>query len=275
MRIDSHQHFWAVARGDYGWLTPELKPLYKDFAPQDLQPLLKTQNIDGTILVQAAPTLAETHYMLELADANDFIKGVVGWVDFESPDAPDTIAELAAMPKLVGLRPMIHDIENDDWMLGEQLSPAFNAVIKNNLVFDALTFPRHLSRLQQLIERYPELKVVIDHGSKPDIETGLFDDWAEQMADIAASFSASVKLSGLVTEAGDDWSVQTLKPYVDHLLTVFGPQRVIWGSDWPVCIPAASYERWCEATDELLLELTATDKALVLGGNASRVYGLQ
>ena len=274
MRIDSHQHFWALERGDYGWLKPELKLLYKDFAPADLQPLLKSQKIDGTILVQAAPTLAETHYMLELANANDFIKGVVGWVDFESRDAPDTIAELASVPKLVGLRPMIHDIENDDWMLGEQLDPAFDAIIKHNLVFDALTFPRHLDRLKQLLARYPELKVVIDHGSKPDIELAHFDDWAEQMASIAASSSASVKLSGLVTEAGNNWSVQSVKPYVDHLLTVFGPQRVIWGSDWPVCLLASSYQRWCEATDELLSEQSITDKAAILGGNASSVYGL-
>ena len=170
---------------------------------------------------------------------------------------------------------MIHNISNDDWMLGEQLGPAFDAIIEHNLVFDALTFPRHLSRLKQLIDRYPELTVVIDHGSKPDIESGHFDDWAEQMANIAASSSASVKLSGLVTEAGDDWSVQKLKPYVDHLLAVFGPQRVIWGSDWPVCNLASSYQRWCESTDELLSELTATDKAAVLGKNASRVYGIQ
>jgi len=274
MRIDAHQHFWALERGDYGWLKPELKLLYKDFAPADLQPLLKSQKIDGTILVQAAPTLAETHYMLELASANDFINGVVGWVDFESEDAPNTIAELASVLKLVGLRPMIHDIENDDWMLGEQLGPAFDAIIKHNLVFDALTFPRHLDRLKQLLARYPELKVVIDHGSKPDIESAHFDDWAEQMAGIAASSSASVKLSGLVTEAGNNWSVQSLKPYVDHLLAVFGPQRVIWGSDWPVCLLASSYQRWCEATDELLSEQSITDKAAILGGNASSVYGL-
>ena len=162
MRIDAHQHFWEIGRGDYGWLTPDLKPLYKDFLPIELAPLLKANGIDGTVLVQAAPTVAETRYMLSLAKNNDFIKGVVGWVDFEADNVLDTINELAQQPKLVGIRPMIQDITDKNWMLKEQFSPVYQQLINDNIVFDALTLPKHLNNLKQLIERHPYLNIVID-----------------------------------------------------------------------------------------------------------------
>jgi len=274
MKIDAHQHFWDIARGDYGWLTPDLKPLYKNFVPADLQPLLKENQIDGTVLVQAAPTVAETRYMLSLADEHDFIKGVIGWVDFAADNVPDTISELASLPKLVGIRPMIHDIEDKDWMLKEQFSVVYQQISKHKLVFDALTRPVHLANLKKLTDRYPDLNVVIDHASKPAIEQGEFESWAALMADIAADSHATVKLSGMVTEAGADWTVELLTPYVDHLLEHFGPQRIIWGSDWPVCTLASSYGQWFEATNALLGSLNETDKSDVLGHNAATVYGL-
>ena len=275
MKIDAHQHFWDLHRGDYGWLTPDLEPLYKNFAPADLEPLLKSTGVDGTVLVQAAPTLAETRYMLSLADQHDFIKGVVGWVDFEADDALDTIAELAALPKLVGIRPMIHDIEDSDWMLKAQFTPVFKQLEQHNLVFDALTRPLHLPNLKHLIDRHPDLNVVIDHGSKPEIENGVIEPWATQMAEIAAASKASVKLSGLVTEAGSDWTVEALKPYVDHLLEHFGTQRMIWGSDWPVCTLASSYKKWHDSTNALLNGFSETEISNVLGHNAIRIYGLK
>ncbi|MCY4179111.1 MAG: amidohydrolase family protein [Litoreibacter sp.] len=274
MRIDAHQHFWVVERGDYGWLTPDLTALYRDFAPSDLMPLLVDQGIDGTVLVQAAPTVAETHYMLQLADAHDEIKGVVGWVDFEAADGPDVIAELAQHPKLVGLRPMIQDIADDDWMLGAALTPAFQAMVQADLVFDALTLPRHLANLETLLVRHPDLSVVIDHGSKPEIAQNGFDRWAPAMARLAANTSAKVKLSGLVTEAGAEWTTEDLRPYVDHLLGTFGPARMIWGSDWPVCTQASSYARWCDTTELLLNSLTSDDTAAFMGRNAIDTYKL-
>ena len=274
MRIDAHQHFWAIERGDYGWLTPKLTTLYCDFGPKDLAPLLESQGIDGTVLVQAAPTVAETRYMLGLADQTSFVKGVVGWVNFANPETPAIIAELAAHPKLVGLRPMIQDIADDDWMLKEELTPAFQAVIEASLVFDALTLPRHLENLLKLIERHANLRVVIDHGSKPQIGEGLFDDWAKDIATLASETSAHMKLSGLVTEAGEEWDTEKLRPYVDHLLDHFGPDRIIWGSDWPVCTLASSYERWCDATDNLLSGCTLAEREAILGRNAVQVYGL-
>lgn len=273
-RIDAHQHFWDLERGDYGWLTPDLKPIYRNFLPNDLAPHLSEHGITGTILVQAAPTLAETLFMLEIAENTPSVKGVVGWVDFEQPDAPETIAELASHPALVGLRPMIQDIADDDWMLRDDLTPAFEALIDNLLTFDALTLPQHLDNLVTLIGRYEEMCVVIDHGSKPHIRDGRIDAWAADMAILAKDTNAFCKLSGLVTEAGDDWAADHLRPYVDHLLATFGPDRLIWGSDWPVCLLASSYERWVETTELLLDGLNAEEKNAVLGLNALRAYGL-
>lgn len=274
MKIDAHQHFWAVARGDYGWLTPELEPLYRDFTPADFRPVLEDAEVTGSIVVQAAPTVAETRYLLALAAENPFIKGVVGWVDFEAPDAAETVAQLAADPMLVGLRPMIQDIADDDWMLRADLTAAFEALIAEDLVFDALTFPRHLRNLGTLLDRHPDMRVVINHGSKPHIADRAFDDWAEDMKSLGRHSTAYVKLSGLVTEAGPNWAVEDLKPYVNHLLEHFGPARIIWGSDWPVCTLASSYERWCAATYALLCELDPSERADILGQNAVNTYKL-
>lgn len=274
MKIDAHQHFWSIERGDYGWLTPDLVSLYRDFLPTHLEPILRENKIDGTILVQAAPTVAETEFMLSLIGENPFIFGVVGWVDFESHEAPALIKELANNEKLVGLRPMIQDQSDENWMLGDKLDAAFNALQNSDLTFDALTMPQHLPALRTLLSRYPNLRVVIDHGSKPVIREGIFEGWAEDMAALAKDTNAFCKLSGLVTEAREDWSADTLRPYVQHLLDAFGPERLIWGSDWPVCTLASSYERWLATTEELLNNLTPTEIDKIMGTNAARAYKL-
>ncbi|MDA5559071.1 amidohydrolase family protein [Shimia sp. MMG029] len=275
MRIDAHQHFWALARGDYGWLTPELAPIYRDFLPADLTSDLTAAQIDGTVLVQAAPTVAETTFMLSLAEDTPFIKGVVGWVDFEAPDAAEQIATLARNPALVGLRPMIQDIADPGWMLRDALTPAFEALIAHDLTFDALTLPQHLGNLRRLLARHPDMRVVIDHASKPLIKDGVIAGWAEDMAALARDTTAFCKFSGMVTEAADNWSSDTLRPYADHLLGTFGPERLIWGSDWPVCTLASSYARWVHTSTDLLGALTASELKAVWGGNAARAYNLR
>lgn len=273
MIIDAHQHFWMVGRGDYGWLTPESGPLYQDYLPEDLVPLMKKTGVDGTILVQAAPTVAETEFLLSIANENDFVLGVVGWVDFESSTVWDDIDQLADHDKLVGLRPMIHDIPDDDWMLRPGLAPAFEALSTYGLTFDALTFPRHLRNLETLIDRYPEMRVVIDHASKPQIRDEAYAEWAANMRLLAETTTAYCKLSGLVTEAAENWTIDDLRPYTDRLLETFGSERLIWGSDWPVCTLAASYELWHETA----LELVGGDeevRAAIFGENAKRAYCL-
>ncbi|MGJ8627978.1 MAG: amidohydrolase family protein [Sulfitobacter sp.] len=270
MIIDAHQHFWQIARGDYGWLTPDLEPLYRDFMPDDLAPHLLEHDIDGTILVQAAPTVAETEFLLEIADKTPFVLGVVGWADFTAESAADDIARLAQHPKLVGLRPMIQDIADDDWMLRADLAPAFEAMIKADLTFDALVLPRHLPQLRDLLSCYPKLRTVIDHAAKPEIAGGHFDDWARNIAAIAEESEAFCKLSGLLTEAGNDWTTTNLSPYIAHLLNEFGPKRLVWGSDWPVLTIAAEYRTWVELAKSFILNDSA--KAAVFGSNAANLY---
>lgn len=272
MIIDAHQHFWQVERGDYGWLTPDLEPLYRDFMPDDLAPLLQQHGIDGTVLVQAAPTSAETNFLLEIADNTPFVLGVVGWTDFAAASAADDIARLAKHPKLVGLRPMIQNLPDDDWMLRPALAPAFEAMVKAGLTFDALVLPRHLPKLRQLLARYPDLRTVVDHAAKPEISAGQFDEWANDIALIAQESRAYCKLSGLLTEAGPNWAIADVAPYIAHVLHHFGPDRLVWGSDWPVLTMAAHYGDWM---DFALSEVQdAAARARVFGSNALDLYRL-
>jgi L-fuconolactonase len=276
--IDAHQHFWRLARGDYGWLTADQTPIYRDYGPADLAPLLTEAGIGQTILVQAAPTGAETDYLLDLAAGTPFVAGVVGWVDLEVPDAATRVRDAARRPKLVGLRPMIHDIEDDEWMLRPSLAPALAAMAEAGLVFDALVRPRHLPALGDLVSRHPSLRVVIDHAAKPDIAgwrpgDTRFQDWARRMEGLAVR-GVACKLSGLVTEARPDWRAADLRPYVDVVLRAFGENGVVWGSDWPVVGRGGGYRRWRQATEELLDGLPETWRDAVLGGNAARVYRL-
>lgn len=274
MRVDSHVHFWRLARGDYHWMTPDMTALRRDFGPDDLAPELKAAAIDAVILVQAAATVAETRFLLDRAAATPFVRGVVGWVDMTAPDVRTVLDDLCRDPWFKGVRPMIHDIPDAAWMLGGDLRPAFRHLVALDLSFDCLVRPQHLPNLLSLLEREPDLRAVICHGAKPAIAAGGFDKWAHDIARIARRTGAFCKLSGLITEAGPGWSVDGLRPYVDHLLACFGPGRLIWGSDWPVLSMTAGYADWVAASDRLLAGLDAAERAAVLGGNAVRVYRL-
>lgn len=271
-RIDSHQHLWQLARGDYGWLTPALKPIHRDFGPDDLSPVLAQHDIAATILVQAAPTEAETRFLLETAAATPFVAGVVGWTDFEAPDAAERIAALAADPLLVALRPMVQDIPDPDWLARPNLAPAFAVLKAHGLVFDALVKPPQIPALLKLLDRETQLPVVVDHGAKPDLTKADLSIWRDGIAALAARPNTVCKLSGLVTEAAAGWTDATLSPVVIHLLACFGPQRLLWGSDWPVVTLRASYERWFEAAQGLTATLSESDRAAIFGGNAARIY---
>jgi L-fuconolactonase len=275
MRIDAHQHFWKLSRGDYGWLNAKDFPkIARDFLPLDLAPLLAEANIERTILVQAAPSEAETAFLLELAHQTPFVAGVVGWVDFDAADAPDHIAALAADSALVGLRPMIQDIPDVEWMLRAELAAALDAMRRHRLRFDALVKPQHLPVLVEFLERHDELAVVIDHGAKPDISGLGLDQWAMLMRRIARNSHALCKLSGLAFEAGPGWRAQGLKPYVDVLLECFGPSRLMWGSDWPVLNEVGDYASWLSACATLTSELTAEEREQIFGTTAATFYGI-
>jgi L-fuconolactonase len=274
MQIDAHQHFWRLSRGDYGWLTPQLQPIHRDFDPGDLGPLIAAAGVERTVLVQAAPSEAETSFLLQLAEQAPFVAGVVGWVDFAAPDAAHRIAALAARPKLVGLRPMIQDMADDRWMLREAISPALHAMADEGLTFDALVLPRHLKILGEFARRYPGLDIVIDHAAKPDIAAGALDDWARDIRAIAGETRLVCKLSGLITEAGPSWSAERLKPYVDVLVEAFGADRLMWGSDWPVVNLAGSYAGWRVAAETLLADRSDDERGAIFGQTACVFYGL-
>ncbi len=273
--IDAHQHFWRPARGDYTWMPKGDAVVDRDYLPGDLAPVLAAQGVARTVLVQAAASVQETEYMLGLADATPFVAGVVGWVDFDKPSDHPHLARLCSHPKFCGVRPMIQDIPDDGWMLGDAVQWGFRAVCDLGLTFDALGFPRHLPNFLTLVKRYPDLRVVIDHCMKPHIHAHPkgFHDWADGMSRLADT-GAFCKFSALVTEALPDWTVDDLRPYSDHVLAAFGPERIMWGSDWPVCLLRASYAGWLRAAQTLTAHLPAAARSRIFGGTAADFYGL-
>jgi L-fuconolactonase len=276
MRIDAHHHFWRLDRGDYGWLTPEAFPaIYRDFLPPDLEPHLQACGIDKTVLVQGAQTVAETEFLLDIAKATPFVGGVVGWVDFAAKDAPDHIAWLAQDRNLKSLRPMLQDLPEDDWILRPDLGPALKALQANGLRFDVLIFPRHLPHAAKFFARYPDLPMVIDHGAKPYIAKREIEPWKREMTAIARDFpNVCCKLSGLTTEAAPGWTVESLRPYVAALIEIWGPERLMWGSDWPVLNVADNYRDWFAIAQRLTADLSDAGRDAIFGGTAQAFYGI-
>lgn len=272
MIVDAHFHCWQLARGDYGWLTPALAPIHRDVSIADWQAQAGRCGITAGVLVQAAPTQAETTFLLDQAEHNDAVLGVVGWADLQAADAPRHIARLAARPKLKALRPMLHDLPDPAWMLQPALGPALRSMVENGLAFDALVRPRHLNALRQLCRRHPDLRVVVDHAAKPDIAANRWQPWADALARLAEQTTTACKLSGLLTEAGPAPRADAARRCAGHALACLGPQRVLWGSDGPVVERAASYGGWWDETQVLLQACDANQRAAILRGTARRVY---
>ena len=272
MTVDAHFHCWQLARGDYGWLTPALAPIYRDVAVSDWQAQSMPHGVTGGVLVQAAPTEAETAFLLAQADAHPAVLGVVGWVDLAASDAPARIENLARHPRLKGLRPMLQDIDDPQWILQPSLAPALQAMVEAGLVFDALVKPAHLAPLLTLAGRHPDLCIVIDHAGKPDIAAGQWQPWADGMARLALQTGVYCKLSGLLTEAGP--APGAVQPWAAHVLACFGADRLVWGSDWPVLESAGSYAQWWAETRQLLNHLSLQAQRAVMDGNARRLYRL-
>lgn len=272
--LDSHQHFWRLSRGDYGWLTPSFAAIYRDFEPSDLRPQIARCAVGETIAVQAAPTVDETRFLLQLAEQHEFIAGVVGWVDFEAPNVADVLTELRTHKKLVGVRPMLQDIDDPQWILRPALAPAFDALLQAGLTFDALVRAHQLPVVLELAQRYPNLTIILDHAAKPDIANRRFDVWAEDIRALSRASNVTCKLSGLVTEAGTA-DYDSLAPYVAHVLECFGPERIMWGSDWPVCTLVCDYSTWFDLSQRLTAHLSPTERASIFGNVARRIYGLK
>jgi L-fuconolactonase len=275
VRLDAHQHFWALANPFTRWPTPELAAIYRDYQPADLRGLLQESRIDATVLVQASPDVAESLYLLDMAAHCDFVKAVVGWIDFESADALGQLTRLGAYPVLKGLRVMVQDIPERRWLLRREFAPIFAAMIARGLRLDALVRRVQLPDVLGLSQHYPELAIVVDHAGKPDIAGGEFDTWARDIERLAQQGNVCCKLSGLWTEAGADHSVTRIRPYVRHLLGCFGPARLMWGSDWPVLELAGRYTDWLgQCEEELLAQQSQAASAEILGVSGCRFYGL-
>lgn len=276
MRIDAHQHYWKMERGDYGWITPDIPDLYRDYFPTDLQPHLDEHQIDGTILVQAAPTIEETEYLLFLADRYDSILGVVGYLDLEDARHSEYYVRIAKHPRFVGFRIMIQEMPDATAALSESYVDALRGYAKLGVPVDLLLKSDQLDVLVELVERVPGLHGVVNHIAKPRIADGLMEPWLEQMKAIAAHPNIYCKLSGMVTEANhSDWKAEQFVPYIRHTVECFGPDRVMYGSDWPVCLLAA---RYAEVVDVLEAALPtswgAAEREKLFGGNAMRFYRL-
>ncbi|RWX80841.1 amidohydrolase [Neorhizobium lilium] len=270
MVIDAHQHFWLLKDRQGGWPPPELAAIHRDFLPEDLSSQLQGAGVEGTVLVQSLPSVEDTRFMLDLAERTDFILGVVGWVDMKALDAPSAIADLARAPKLKGLRPMLQDLPQDDWIDDPALDHAVAAMRSHGLVFDALVLPRHLRAMEAFARRHPELPIVIDHAAKPVISQGRYSEWRVPMQRLSALGNVWCKLSGLLTEAGDQ-KPEAVRPYAETVLELFGADRTIWGSDWPVLDLFGQYGDWIRQCRDIVPEV---DHTAVFGGNARRFYSL-
>ena len=276
MIIDSHQHFWQVGLFDYPWMTPELDVLCHDYLPATLEPILARNGVGQTILVQASNSLAETEWLLSLAESNPFIAGVVGWVDLQKNDVGIQLDQLASHGKFKGVRHLVESEPADDWLVQEAVGIGLNELAQRNLSYDLLVHTRHLKYARQVVESNPHLRFVIDHVAKPPIKSREIDQWAAGLKDVAAAPNVWCKLSGLVTEADrGNWRVEDLVPYVDKALEYFGPARMMFGSDWPVCLLAASYDQVLEGLQPLLADLNDEDRELIFSKNAAEFYRIQ
>jgi L-fuconolactonase len=278
--IDSHHHVWDPAVREYPWMRG-LTALERPFGVDDLRPLLAENGIDATVLVQTVSDVEETREFLQLAAETDFIAGVVGWVDLLDPGIATVLADLKAGPGgsyLVGIRHQIHDEEDPDWVLQEQVQLGFEAIAEAGLTYDLLVRPRELPAAVTVAQDFPHLKFVVDHIAKPPIASGDLEPWASLMHEFAGQGHVACKLSGMVTETNAaSWSAEDLKPYVNTVLEIFGPGRLMFGSDWPVCLLAAPYDRVVETLRTVLHELGVTDEdqlASIFGRTASQWYGL-
>ena len=275
MIVDSHQHFWQVGRFDYPWMSSDVKVLYRDYLPDQLEPILKENGVGKTVLVQASNSVDEPRWLLKLADANPFIAGVVGWVNLMSPEVDQQLDELSAHPKFKGVRHLVESEPLDDWLIQPQVLQGLKRLSAYGLSFDLLVHTRHLKYLPTLVNTCPDLSLVVDHMAKPPIARGELEQWSEELKVVADHENVHCKLSGLVTEANwNSWTVNDLSPFVECAAELFGPGRLMFGSDHPVCLLAASYTHVLESFQEMLAGYSEEDREQIFAGNAVRFYSL-
>jgi L-fuconolactonase len=272
MRLDAHQHFWKFNAAEYGWIKPDW-PIRRDFLPPDLQPLLAQAGLDGSIAVQARQNVEETRWLLDLAGRHPFIKGVVGWVDIRSERLGEELEQFAEDPRLVGVRHVLQDEVDDRFMLRPDFMRGIGKLAQFDLAYDLLIFPRQLPAAIELAAHFPGQPFVLDHIAKPRIGAGSISPWREQLIELARCPNVMCKISGLVTEANwGSWKNADFQPCLDVVFEAFGPSRLMFGSDWPVCLLAGTYDRVLNLVQERLASLPEPAREDILGGNAERFY---
>ncbi len=275
MRVDAHQHFWRYEPAQYPWIQSDW-PLRRDFLPPDLEPILGQAGLDACVAVQARQSLEETRWLLELADRHSFIKGVVGWVDLRSADLERQLEEFAVRPKFAGVRHVVQDEPDERFLLQPDFRRGIGGLARYSLVYDILIYPRQLPAAVELAREFPEQPFVLDHMAKPVIRDSLLSPWREQIQDLAKSPNVTCKVSGLITEAHwTKWRKADFRPCLDVVIEAFGPKRLMFGSDWPVCLLAGSYAQVCELVTDYFAPLSEPDREAILGGTAARVYRLK
>jgi L-fuconolactonase len=275
MRVDSHQHFWRYNPQQHVWMTDQMSVLRRDYLPDDLAPLLQATAFDGTVAVQARQMLEETEWLLQLADEHAFIKGVVGWVDLRSPDVVKQLEKYARHPKLVGVRHVVHDEPDDHFMLGEHFRRGIASLREFGLPYDLLLFPRHLPVAVRLVEEFPDQVFVLDHIAKPAIREGQISPWQEDLKALARHPRVYCKLSGMVTEAAwKAWNADDFRPYLDTVINAFGVDRVMIGSDWPVCTLSGDYAPTMRIVGDYVERFPQAVRERILGGTCADVYRL-
>jgi L-fuconolactonase len=275
MMVDAHQHFWDPAVDNYVWLeADDLSPVRRSFDPEDLEPVLREHGVDGTVLVQALGSSDETRRLLAVAGTTPFVLGVVGWVDLIDPDVASVLAALAGDP-LVGIRHQVQDEPDPEWLLRADVQHGIAAVGDAGLAYDLLVRPQQLPAAIETVRHHPGMRFVVDHVAKPPIRNGDTEEWARGLAQLAGLPNVSCKLSGLVLEADwSAWQVEEIVPYYRRALDWFGPERCLFGSDWPLCLVAADYGEVLGLVRAALDDLDEAERGAVLGGNAMRLYRL-
>jgi len=276
MRIDAHQHFWDVTLLDYPWMPPGDTILRRNYLPEDLAPVLDQHHFDGTVVVQANVVMRETWWLLDMASTSPLIKGVVAWVDLTDPQAGAVLDQCAKHPKFKGVRHIVHDEPDIHWLLRDDVMRGLRELARRDIPYDLLLRPPHLPLIPELADRVPGLRMVIDHIAKPLIAEHVMEPWARDMEVVSQIPGMHCKLSGMITEADHrNWSAEDLRPYVQHVLKLFGPDRLIFGSDWPVCRLAGSWKQVLAAFTQACGPLPQAEREKMLGGTAERFYRLE
>jgi L-fucono-1,5-lactonase len=276
MRIDCHQHFWIYNSSDYVWMSDEMEVLRQDYLPADLAPLLDESGFQGTVAVQARQMQNETEWLLDLAAEHDFIRGVVGWVDFNSADLDESLECFAANSKCVGVRELIHDMPDRNYAVSDVHTRAIAKLEQYGLTYDLLLRPEHLQPACRLVQKFPNQLFVIDHLAKPAISHGALQPWSDGLQDLARCENVFCKLSGMVTEAvWKHWRSETFAPYLDVAVEAFGTKRIMIGSDWPVCTLSGTYVETMAIVTDYAASFSEAERADIFGGNAGRFYNLE